>query len=190
MKPGFFVTALAAVTASSLLFNSCSNQPAPQPPDEHGAVTTMIAVAVRLDASGSKTTDTAGVVTVRDTTVVKGKPALEGSLTLERLQFYSVEFHLYDETTSPRKDLTPDIVGEKDYHRFVVTPKGLAAGAVSLDRFSVDSKGAQFGQGLRVGAVQNSSGFLNVALRHYDSGDKTSNLYDTDIDRDIPLTVK
>lgn len=176
---------IAAIT----IVSGCKNESTAPPTDEHGAPTTLIVVAKRLDASGSETSDSV-VVTLRDTTVVKNKPAIEGQLKLAEQTTYNISLQLWNESATPAVNITKEIEDERDFHQFVITPKGNLIGNMTTDNFDKDSKGKDVGLKFRLATKQSASGTFNVVLRHYDNGDKSSALFDTDIDRDVPVTVE
>lgn len=180
---------IALLMAVVTIISGCKNESTSPPTDEHGAPTTLIVMAKRLDTSGSETSDSV-VVTLRDTTLLKNKPAVEGELKLARNTKYNVSFQLWNELSTPTVDITKEIEDERDFHLFVITPKDGLVGNITVDNFDKDSKGKDVGLKFRLSTTQSASGTFNVVLRHYDNGDKSSALFDTDIDRDVPITVE
>jgi hypothetical protein len=184
------------ITAGVLLslFAACSEDDPSAPPvvNEHPPATTITIHLIRLDVNGNPTTDTSSA-TVRDTTVVKGKPATVGELSLEAGSKYRAAVTLLDESKATAVDVTSDIVAEKDGHLFVYTPTdGVDASRVIIAEKDKDSKGFDVGLTFTIRATSGptATGKLNLTLRHYDSNNKNDTVFDTDIDIDFRLVVR
>jgi hypothetical protein len=175
------------------IFNSCKKDDLTNPPveNEHPPATTVIMRLIKSNISGQASSDTLKV-TVRDTTVIKGKPFLDGAFNLISGQLYKGSFILLDESTSPITDLTEDIIKEKDGHIFIFNLKSGANGRIIIDDLDKDNKGKNFGLNFRLSVTGNgtASGFINVLLRHYDSLNKDDSSYDTDLNRDFPINIQ
>ena len=181
------ISVLAVLTA-------CSEGDPVQPPvtNEHAPATTIVLTLARLDSSGVATTDSTSV-TVRDTTVVKGKPAIVGTLLVQGGARYRAVFTLLDESGSIAKNVTGDISAEKEGHLFLITPVGgIDASRIEISGKDKDANGADVGLTFLLTASVGSAtiGKLNVALRHYDSNNKQDAVYDTDIDMDLPIEIR
>lgn len=175
--------------AAVLFFSGCSDEGNPTTPPvdtEHPPPTTMTLQLVRLDAGGNPTTDTTRA-TVRDTTQTPSKIPVEGMLELQAGASYAGTFILYDESQTPAEDVTPEIVAEQDSHLFV--PMYEQGSALIINGLSKDSKGFDFGLNFTAQAVRADTGRIHVMLLHFDSGDKNSDEYDTDIDQYFPVTI-
>ena len=176
----------------SIWFLSCSEGNPELAPvaNEHNPPTTMTVVCIALDPAGLFFDTTAA--TVRDTTVAKGKPPVEGFLHLKSDMGYACEIFLYDESRLPAVDVTPDIIIEKEGHMFVWTPtKGIDTTRLKIHDLEKDANGAIFGRTghFRITSGASASGMLNIVLRHYDSLNKNDVLFDTDVDRDVPVKI-
>jgi hypothetical protein len=182
-----FVLALFAV-----IYNGCKKDNPEEPPveTEHPPATTVTMYLIRLDGSGNETTDTTSA-TVRDTSVVPGKPANEDTLMLQAGTSYKGTFKLIDESVNPPDDLTQSIIDEQDAHLYVFTISAGLTGKLTVTDLNKDHNGLDFGQifKVNVNAGVSGSGAIHVFLQHHDSGDKTDNQYDSDLDRDFPAMI-
>ncbi len=191
MKQYFIHTAVIALFSLSAIFTSgCKKEdnPADAPPALEHAPPTTIVVTLTNAATGEITTATA-----RDTTVVKGKPAVEGTLALKAGAVYTGKITLYDESKTPAENVTGEIEEEKDGHIFVFTVKnGIPAGRIVIGDLDKDSKGSNVGLTFKITVASGAaaSGMLNVVLHHHDSGNKNDNLFDIDVDQNLPLTIQ
>ena len=184
---------IPGLCAGVLAFASCTERDPASPPvtNEHDPPTTLIARFIAVDSTGNPVDTT--TATVRDTTVVKGKPPVEGILTFKVNTLYLGEVFLLNETKQPPTDVTAEVDMDKEAHRFVWTPRnGIEGGRLQLQDFDRDGKGEVYGRTLRatVPPGPRASGTLNLVLRHYDSGDKSDPVYDTDVDRDFPVVIE
>ena len=184
---------LAALALASFFFASCSSDPTAPPVDnEHAPPTTMSIELVKLDASGNPTAEKTSA-TVRDTSVVKGKPRVEGLLLLDAGARYRGSITLFDESKSTVENVTDEIVQEKDGHIFLFAPgSGLDATRILITGKDKDSKGFDVGLSFLLEATAGApaTGLLNVQLRHYDSGNKNDTVYDTDINSSVPVQIR
>lgn len=185
---------IAAFALASFVFASCSSDDPTAPPvdNEHAPPTTITVELVKLDAAGNPTTEKT-TATVRDTTVVKGKPRVEGLLQLDAGAKYRGSISLFDESKSPAENVTHEIVQEKDGHIFLFAPGGgLDASRIVITDKDKDSQGFDVGLSFMLQATAGPSvnGTINVQLRHYDSGNKNDTVYDTDINSNIPAQIR
>ncbi len=184
--------ALFTFLPALLLFACDEGDPTAPPVDhEHDPATTIRIECVKLDPSGNPTMVKTSAL-VRDTTVVKGKPREEGILELEGGFSYSATVTLLDESKAVPADVTEDIRKEKDYHLFIYTPlRGVDETRILITDKDKDSKGIDVGLTFRVTVTAGTAaaGVLNVALRHFDSGNKSDAVFDTDINTDVPLRI-
>jgi hypothetical protein len=176
------------------VLTACGEGDPVQPPvlNEHPPATTIVLTLARLDSSGSATTDSTSV-TVRDTTVVKGKPAIVGTLSVQGGARYRAVLTLLDESGSSVKNVTGDISAEKEGHLFLITPVGgIDASRIQIGGKDKDANGADVGLTFQVNVSAGAAamGMLNVVLRHYDSNNKQDTVYDTDIDMDVPIEIR
>lgn len=193
MKKHLLVPFLTFVLAlSAVIYNGCKkdNPEAPPVETEHPPATTVTMYLIRLDGSGNETTDTTSA-TVRDTSVVPGKPANEDTLMLQAGSSYKGTFKLIDESVNPPDNLTQSIIDEQDAHLYVFTISAGLTGKLTVTDLNKDHNGLDFGQifKVNVNAGASGSGAIHVFLQHHDSGDKTDNQYDSDLDRDFPAMI-
>jgi hypothetical protein len=190
----FWLFSLAVILTAliSLINVGCSedNPEAPPVETEHPPATTVTMYLIRLDSTGVETTDTT-TATVRDTSVVPGKPANEDTLMVNAGTSYKGTFKLIDESVNPPDDLTQDIIDEQDAHLYVFTISSSLNGKLTVTDLNKDHNGLDFGQIFKVNVNSGvaGSGFIHVQLQHHDSGDKTDNVYDLDLDRDFPVEI-
>ncbi|MBI3260115.1 MAG: hypothetical protein HYZ54_11670 [Ignavibacteriae bacterium] len=183
----FFFSALA-------LLIGCSDDPSIPPVTvDHPPATTVILTLVHIDNLGNPLDTTS--CTVRDTSVtaLKGKPSVEGKLLLKYQNIYKGTFTLLDESQSPTKDVTGEVVAEKEAHLFKLTVKenGNPSAAVVISDLDKDSKGLDFGLNFKVMTGANlANGAIHVILEHHDDGNKLGAQYDTDLDRDFPFELQ
>jgi hypothetical protein len=170
----------------------CSKDPVSPVGDEHAPPTTVVMQLIRLDSAG-KAVDTT-MCTVRDTSVIKGKPRVEGGLSLLSNSKYKGSLILLNESKSPAEDVTAEIVAEKDAHVFRYMVRGDAPNAVSITNLDKDDKGLDFGLNFEVkttgGAVVKLTGVINLILEHHDDGNKLGATFDTDINQDFPFDMR
>jgi hypothetical protein len=181
---------IGALVSLTLVISSCKkedNPAAPPPVVEHPPATTV--VLILKDSLGTATLDTC---VVRDTSLVHGQPPQEGQLDLLAGGSYRGTFALYDETKSPREDITADIIAEKDAHVFKFRFTGADTTRVVISDLDVDSHGFPFGLNFRITATPGgtASGNLRVILEHHDDGNKNGTEFDLDLDRDFPVIMQ
>ena len=183
---------MVLVLLTIAILYGCSKDPASPVGDEHAPPTTVVMQFIRLDSLG-KIMDTT-VCTVRDTSVIKGKPRVDGGLTLLTNTKYIGSLRLLDESQTPAKDVTSQVVAEKDAHIFRYTVKGDVLNAVVISDLDKDSKGLDFGLTFRAatlpGKVTILAGVINVILEHHDDGNKAGATFDTDINQDFPFEIR
>jgi hypothetical protein len=180
--------------AAGLTFSACSEGDPSAPPvvNEHEPPTTLVAAFVPVDDQGRPNGDTTRAI-IRDTTVVKGLPAIDGALRLRRNTRYLAEIRLVNESVVPSYDVTFDIDLEADSHMFLWTPYGgIDSSRILFSNFRADRNGALYGRTAEafVPPGAPASGMLNIVLRHYDSGDKSDPVYDTDVNRNLPVIIE
>jgi hypothetical protein len=185
------LTITLAMLAIVAFFSGCSDEgnPAKPPVDtEHPPPTTVTLQLTQLDASGNPTGETTSV-TVRDTTQTPIKIPVDGILRLHAGASYKGVLILRDESKTPAEDVTADILAEKDAHIFIFTPDASVHSVLAVSDLDKDNNGFNFGLNFKVTTSGIGAGNINVVLRHYDSGDKNDNEYDTDIDRNFPVVI-
>lgn len=157
---------------------------------EHPPATTVTLYLIKLDAAGNETTDTTWA-TVRDTSVVKGKPANEGTLQLKNGSTYKGTFILLDESVSPVDNLNQDIINEQNAHLFTFSVSNSLTNRITVTEIDKDKNGKPFGMNFKIITIGSGSGSgaLHVQLHHHDSGNKDDNIYDSDLDRDFPVEI-
>lgn len=176
-----------------LAFASCTERDPASPPvvNDHDPPTTLIARFISVDSGGNPVDTT--TATIRDTTVVKGLPPVEGILSFRVNTVYLGEVLLLNETKRPPFEVTAEIDAEKEAHRFVWTPRnGIEDERLQLWDFERDGNGDVYGRTLRATVTPGprATGMLNLVLRHYDSGNKSDPVYDTDVNRDFPVIIE
>ncbi len=177
-----------------LVVVGCSNNPNNPPVSgEHPPATTVILTLIRTNAAGVALDTTS--CTVRDTSVIKGKPLVEGKLSLLAGSTYKGSFMLFDESQTPSKDITSTIVDEKDAHvfKFSVKENGTTSSTLVITDLDKDSKGLDFGLNFRAttSAVSKpTNGVIHVLLEHHDDGNKAGATFDTDLNRDFPFELQ
>jgi hypothetical protein len=185
--------AVFAMVWPGSMFTGCKEgNPSDSPVNnEHAPPTTITVMFVRLDTSGVPTSDTTWAL-ARDTSVVKGLPSIVGRLELAGSASYMCRVVLTDESASPSRDVTEDIEREKDGHMFIyLLHGGMEADRIRITILDKDSRGLDVGLYFRADVTPgpSSSGFLNISLRHYDSLNKYDTVFDTDVNRDIPVDI-
>ena len=188
------ILGFASLFCSVFILNSCSGDDPTAPPvnNEHAPPTTMTVELVKLDASGNSTSVKTSA-TVRDTSVVKGKARVEGTLLLDAGAVYKGSITLFDESKSMPENVTSEIENEKDGHIFLFTAtSGIDNTRLSVSDKDKDSKGSDVGLTFKVNVATGpaATGFLNVVLRHYDGGNKNDTAFDTDINSDFPVQIR
>ena len=181
--------AVALLVAMSAGCHKESNPANPGEEVEHPPATSFTFVLLGND--GATVVDTC---LVRDTTLVKGLPALVGRLDLVAGQTYKGTLRMYDESVTPTKNINQDIISEAEAHVFVYTDAGSRITFSNLDK---DDKGLTFGLNftLTVSAGSAASGAIHVILQHHDDGVKFNTNgsyhepYDLDIDADVPYSI-
>ena len=102
---------------------------------------------------------------------------------------FVADLAVQDGSTNPVKDLTPEIIVEKDDHLFIYKPTTVN---LTVSDLSKDSKSRNFGQTatLKTGAA--SSGTLQITLKHLadKSAADPSKTGETDLDVVFPVVVK
>lgn len=185
------LTITMAMLAVVAFFSGCSEEsnPAKPPVDtEHPPPTTVTLQLTRLDAGGNPTTEVTSV-TVRDTTQTPIKIPVDGVLQLHAGASYAGTLILRDESKTPVEEVTADIIAEKNAHLFVFTPDAGLHSVLTVTGLDKDVNNFDFGLNFKVATTSVGAGAINVVLRHYDSGNKNDNEYDTDIDRDFPVVI-
>lgn len=187
-KINLFIFAILAISVAFI--SGCKDDPiAPPVEEEHAPATTVTMYLIKLNENGTETTDTSKV-TLRDTSVVKGKPAMEGELVIKTSASYKGTFKLYNESVTPTEDMTQEIVNERNSHMFTFTPDAGLTGKITISDLSKDDNNLQFGMIFKVAASNAAgNGAIKVTLRHYDSGNKNDTQFDTDIERDFPVKI-
>ncbi len=189
-----FLPALSTLSLVLLLIAGCNEGDPSSPPvnNEHPPATTITLTCVRLDAQGGATTDTVRS-TVRDTSVVKGRPETEGVLDLTAGTTWRCSVTLFDESADTVEDVTHDIELEKEGHVFLFLPfGGVDATRLLISGLDKDEKGFDVGLHFTIVVTPGpaASGLLNVVLRHYDSLNKNDTQFDTDVNRDFPVSIR
>jgi hypothetical protein len=174
----------------------CSDNPA-KPIEGAGDPENISTVTVKL-VSGSTT-----VQSVRrdpdGSTLPQPVGAAQGTLTLTKGVTYTGTITLLNDLDPNNVvDITAEVKKENDFHQFFYTFEltgggtcsGISVPASSMD---VDSKGLPVGLTFQVavtaGAASTTSCNMRVNLHHWESGDKTSTVFDTDLDLTFPLTI-
>jgi len=185
---------ICALALLALAIGCGSNPSNPPVGVDHAPPTTVVMQLIRLDSAG-KALDTT-MCTVRDTSVsgLKGKPRVEGGLYLVSNNKYTGSLKLLDESQTPAKDVTSEIVTEKDAHIFRYSIKGDAPNAMVISNLDKDSKGLDFGLNFTLvtysGKVVKLTGAINLILEHHDDGNKAGATFDTDINQDFPFDMR
>lgn len=184
---------IALLISGLALLIGCSKDPATSPVnDEHPPATTVILTLIRIDSDGKKLDTT--ICTVRDTSVIEGKPSVEGELSLKSGSTYLGSFIALDESQTPAKDITNEIIAEKDAHlfKFAVKENGNPSSAVVISELDKDSKGLDFGlnfKAVTTDIAKPVKGAIHIILEHHDDGNKSGTQYDSDLNRDFPFTI-
>jgi hypothetical protein len=192
MKTIKFFVILIQVSIITMYIGCKDNDPS-EPPvtNEHPPATTVTVYLVKYDKSGNLTPDTTKA-TVRDTSVIKGKPANDGILALSSGYTYKGFLVLMDESATPVENMTEAIIKEKDGHIFIYSVKGNINGRITINELDKDNNGKDFGLNfkLTVSGSGSASGNIHILLRHYDSLNKSDQVFDTDMDSDFPAKIE
>ncbi len=116
--------------------------------------------------------------------------------TLTANTTYNVSIEVLDESVTPAKDITAEILAEGDEHQFFFAT---TAGVVLQFSYEdTDANGAPIGLNTKMFTMEPGSGLLRVTLRHdlskgaagVPQGDITNAGGETDIEVDFPLHVR
>jgi hypothetical protein len=153
--------------------------------DEHGNITT---VRMSLVPSGGSSAIT---VNARDIDGPGGNPPQVDTLRLVAGSAFSASVELKDESVTPMQDRTQEIRNFSDTHFFRYTTSGNVQSRMQMSNFDLDTKGQPFGMRfqLQVSAGNAATGSLRVLLEHHDTGDKSSGMYETDIEVVFPVVI-
>ena len=89
------------------------------------------------------------------------------TIRLKAGTFYSIELSVLDETKSPVKDVTPEIIEEKNSHLFYYqsTPS-LGAGSITVSGRDVDHNGQDFARTCKWETNAKGRGVMEIQLIH------------------------
>jgi hypothetical protein len=177
--------------ASSILFTSCGITEHDHDDDDHDHdyATTVIITLVNQ----SNMSDTVKA-TWKDLDGPGGAlPSIIDTLKLKSDITYLGTIELYNESKSPRTNITAEIQDDSYEHQFFFTP---SSGIASLIDWTITDKdknnlpiGLQFEVKTKTGSGQ--TGMLNIVLSHYDSmvKDGIRKSLESDIDIDYPIII-
>jgi hypothetical protein len=96
---------------------------------------------------------------------------------------------LFDGSVSPAKDLTPEVISEKNDHLFDYLVTGAK---LVVSNFSKDANGKDFGQSGTMNTANASTGTLRIVLKHLPnkSASNPANTGETDLDVVFPVVIK
>ncbi|MBM4151590.1 MAG: hypothetical protein FJ219_08075 [Ignavibacteria bacterium] len=156
---------------------------------DHDYATTVIVTLVNQ----SNTADTINAVWKDLDGPGGAAPSIIDTISLKSDITYIGSIKLYNESKSPKTDITQDIKAYDYEHQFFFTP---STGIASLVEWTITDKdrnnlpvGLTFQVKTKTGA--GSKGFVNIVLSHYDSMTKngTSKSLESDIDVDYPVII-
>ena len=121
-------------------------------------------------------------------------PSVIDTISLQSNTLYKGIIELYNESKSPKTNITLEILNDSYEHQFFYTPSSVLA---SLIEWSITDKdknnlpiGLQFDVKTKIGDNQN--GKINIVLSHYDSitKDGIRKSLESDIDIDYPVVIR
>lgn len=176
--------------ATSLLFTSCGITDHDHDDDhDHDYATTVIVTLINQ----SNTSDTVKAMW-KDLDGPGGAlPSIIDTLKLKSDITYFGKIELFNESKSPRTDITAEILEDGYEHQFFFTP---SSGIASIIDWTITDKdrnnlpvGLQFEVKTKSGSGQ--TGMLNIVLSHYDSmvKDGVRKSLESDIDIEYPIII-
>jgi len=184
------IFALSTLFLSTLFIISCGITDHDHDHDnDHDYATTVIVSLV----SNSSPTDTIQAIW-KDLDGPGGAlPSIIDTLMLKSNRTYIGTIELYNESKTPRTDITAEIRNESYDHQFFYTP---SSGIINMIDWKITDKdsnnlpiGLQFEVSTKSGTQQKGS--INVVLSHYDSMTKDGirKSLESDIDIDYPVMI-
>ena len=154
--------------ASLLLLVACDNDDEPKVSDEHEEelITT---VTLNLSKEGSNETQSFNWKNTKGA----GEPDAQSRdrITLDANASYTLSVQLFNESITPKEELTEEIKKENDEHLFVFLPSdGLNLSYTSSDK---DSNDKPVGLSGNLATMSASSGNLRIVLRHEPTSKET-----------------
>lgn len=184
------IFALIALIASSIFFASCGiTEHDHDDNHDHDYATTVIITLVNQ----GNTSDTVKAMW-KDLDGPGGAlPSIIDTLKLKSDITYLGTIELYNESKSPRTDISAEILADGYEHQFFYTP---SAGIANLIDWTITDKdtnnlpvGLQFE--VKTKGESDQTGIINVVLSHYDSmiKDGIRRSLESDIDIDFPIFI-
>jgi len=180
---GLLLTAAAA----------CGDDDPSRPPEGAGDLEFISRVTVTLTPQNGGAPIVA-TINDPDASGPQAPSAPSAPLTLAKGTTYNGRIELFN-AVEPNNVLpiTPEVIAEKNEHRFFYTVTGLTG--VTVDNRDLDDNGFTFGQTFRVTVAPTApsgTGTMNIVLSHYDDEPKTAAETpsdETDIDLDFTVVV-
>ena len=184
-----FISSLFAL-AMTIGFTSCGITEHDHNDDQdHDYATTVIVTLVNQ----SNTADTIKAVWKDLDGPGGAAPSIIDTISLKSDIIYVGSIELYNESKTPRTDITSEIKAFNYEHQFFFTP---STGIASLVEWTITDKdknnlpvGLTFQVTTKTGT--GNTGLVNIVLSHYDSMNKngTSKSLESDIDIDYPVII-
>lgn len=183
--------AIHLIIATSMVFSSCGiTEHDHDHNNDHDYATTVIVTLINQN----NTTDTVKAMW-KDLDGPGGAlPSVIDTISLQSNTLYKGIIELYNESKSPKTNITLEILNDSFEHQFFYTPSSVLA---SLIEWSITDKdknnlpiGLQFDVKTKIGDNQN--GKINIVLSHYDSitKDGIRKSLESDIDIDYPVVIR
>lgn len=183
--------ALHLIVATSMLISSCGITDHDHDHDhDHDYATTVIVTLVNQN----NTSDTVKAIW-KDLDGPGGAlPSVIDTISLQSNATYKGIIELYNESKSPKTNITLEILNDSYEHQFFFTPSTTLANLIDWSITDKDKNnlpiGLQFDVKTKIG--DNQSGKINIVLSHYDSMTKDGirKSLESDIDIDYPVVIR
>lgn len=181
-------TSLALIVVTALILSSCGITDHDHDHDnDHDYATTVILTLINQ----SNTSDSVKAIW-KDLDGPGGAlPSIIDTLKLKSEAMYLGKIELYNESKTPKTDITAEILEDSYEHQFFYSPSSSISDRITWTITDKDTNnlpiGLQFQINTKSGVAQ--SGKVNIILSHYDSMKKDGirKSLESDIDIDIPL---
>jgi hypothetical protein len=167
------LSAICAFTIIAATLHSC------KPDDHKHGQENITTLKVKLNKAGGGTSEFTFKSLSGTTT--------KDEIVLDEGATYAASIQLLDESKTPAKDVTPEIISESNEHQFFYTPT--PPSLVTISNLDKDKKGMNFGINSTWVAGTKQSGTLKIVLKHY-HGSKSTDPTKGDTDIEVLFNVK
>lgn len=176
--------------AMTIGFTSCGITEHDHDDDQdHDYATTVIVTLVNT----SNTSDTIKAVWKDLDGPGGAAPSIIDTISLKSSTTYTGSIELYNESKTPKTDITQEIKANNYEHQFFFTPTTGIASVVEWTSTDLDKNNLPVGLSFQVITKTGTGdkGLVNIVLSHYDSIKKngTSKSLESDIDIDYPVII-